>query len=258
VASLLRARGLHTVCTGARCPNLAECWARGTATVMILGNTCTRGCAFCAVDRHPAPPLPDPGEPRRVAELAKELSLAYVVITSVTRDDLPDGGASQFVATVSEVRRLCPDSRIELLIPDLRGDALEAVASSGADVVGHNLETVRRLTPLVRHPRASYEASLAVLAELAAHGVQAKTALLLGLGETEAEVEEALLDAYTRGVRRVAMGQYLAPSRNHARVQRYWTPQEFEELAALARSIGYTWVASGPLVRSSYHAEAGI
>jgi len=256
VAGLLRERGLHTVCTSAKCPNIGECWARGTATIMILGKVCTRGCRFCSVATDGLLP-PDPEESARVAEALERLGLKYAVITSVTRDDLPDGGATHFAATVQAIRAACFETKVELLIPDFGGDlaALDVVLSSAPDVVGHNLETVRRLTPKVRHPRADYDTSLSVLKHISANGTVAKTALLLGLGETLEEVHQSLEDAFGVGVRRIALGQYLAPSSAHAPVERYWTPAEFDALADTARRMGYTWVASGPLVRSSYKAE---
>jgi lipoyl synthase len=264
VAGLLRIHGLNTVCTGARCPNLAECWACGTATIMILGKECTRNCSFCAVEtvKHPAPV--DALEPQQVACAVAELELRYAVLTSVTRDDLPDGGAAHFSRTVSAIRRTTSKTLIELLIPDLQGDraALSVIRKSGADIVGHNLETTARLTPLCRDGRASYERSLSVLGSLAAgpNGPGVKSALLLGLGESKAEIIETLKEAYGAGTRHIAMGQYLAPSSRHTPVVRYWTPEEFQELGEEAKAIGYVSVASGPLVRSSYRAEqfAGI
>lgn len=256
VARVLRRMGLHTVCTAARCPNIAECWGCGTATVMILGKECTRNCRFCAVQTSRSPSPPDPAEPARVSEMVLELKLRYVVITSVTRDDLPDQGAKHFAATVHEIRRRCPGTRVELLIPDFRGDErlLEVIVRAGADVVGHNLETVRRLTPLVRDPRTSYDRSLSVLWYLSSHRVVTKTAFLLGLGETREELLESFADARSVGVQRLALGQYLAPSVRHVPVARYLAPEEFDELAEAARSFGFTHVASGPFVRSSYKA----
>lgn len=259
VAGLLRGHGLNTVCTGARCPNLAECWACGTATIMILGGKCTRDCRFCAVDSSAHPALPDPAEPERVARAVTELGLRYAVLTSVTRDDLPDGGAAHFARTVAAIKQWAPETRVELLIPDLLGslDALATVRTAGADIVGHNLETVERVTPQCRDPRASYSRSLSVLRTLAdgSDGPGVKTALLLGLGETEAEILVTLEQAYDAGTRHVAMGQYLAPTANHAPVVRYWTPEEFDGLGVAARNMGYLSVASGPLVRSSYRAD---
>jgi lipoyl synthase len=262
VAARLRKHKLNTVCTGARCPNLAECWASGTATIMILGRECTRNCRYCAVPTAVSPAAPDYGEPDQVALAIADLGLKYAVITSVTRDDLPDGGAAHFAATVVAIKARAPATKVELLIPDFRGDeeALRLVINSGADLIGHNLETVRRLTATVRDRSASYQQSLDVLAWLAGHGAVIKTALLLGLGESRTEIEETLTEAYEAGVRHVALGQYLAPSRDHVPVVRYWTPDEFTEFGNIATRMGYLSAASGPLVRSSYKAEefAGV
>ncbi|MFH1531445.1 MAG: lipoyl synthase [Pseudomonadota bacterium] len=255
-AKVLRGLRLHTVCREARCPNAAGCWAAGTATIMILGDRCTRACRFCAVGTQTEPPPPDPGEPSRVAAAIQRLDLRYAVITSVTRDDLPDGGAAHFAAVVRACRDAAPQTRIELLIPDLGGDtdALEVVAGAGPDVVGHNLETVRRLSAETRDPRTDYDRSLRVLAQLARRGVETKSALLLGLGEAGAEVSETLADLRRVGVRHVALGQYLAPSRDHLPVREYVTPEAFDAWGARCREMGFTSVASGPLVRSSYMA----
>ncbi len=226
---------------------------------MILGKECTRDCSFCAVDSLIEPAPVEALEPEQVAKAIAQLEIRYAVLTSVTRDDLPDGGSAHFANTVAAVRRASPETLIELLIPDLQGDpaAIAVVRESGADVVGHNLETTARLTPLCRDTRASYERSLSVLEMLAygADGPAVKTALLLGLGETRTEIAETLQEAYQAGARHIAMGQYLAPSSDHTPVVRYWTPEEFLELGDEARTIGYLSVASGPLVRSSYRAE---
>ncbi len=259
VAGLLRKHHLNTVCTGAKCPNLADCWSCGTATIMILGRECTRNCRFCAVSTNPSPPPPDAGEPDRVAAAVAELGLRYAVLTSVTRDDLSDGGAAHFALTVSAIKKRSPGTLVELLIPDLLGDhnALSMIAACGADVVGHNLETVARTTPLCRDARASYVRSLEVLAQLAAAGGPAvKTALLLGLGETLEEVVEAMSAAHDAGSRHIALGQYLAPSGTHSPVVRYWSPEEFSAMEQTAVEMGYQSVAAGPLVRSSYQADA--
>lgn len=257
VARTLREKCLNTVCTGAKCPNLAECWACGTATLMILGKECTRNCRFCAVPTNSSPGPPDAGEPTHVAQMVAELGLKYAVITSVTRDDLDDHGAGHFVATVRAIRAAAPGIRVELLIPDFaaREELVAEVCRCGADVIGHNLETVARLTPLVRDRRASYDRSLEVLRLASRHSPSVKTSLLLGLGESREEIMDSLAEAYAVGVRHVALGQYLAPSFEHTPVERYWTPAEFEELGDAARRMGYLSVASGPLVRSSYRAE---
>ena len=259
VRQALTDHSLNTVCDEARCPNRAECFGRGTATFMILGDVCTRDCRFCAV-KHGAPLAPDPGEPARVAAAAKELGLRYVVVTSVTRDDLEDGGASQFVATVRALRRELPGAGVELLVPDFEGrpEALERVIESRPDVIGHNIETVRRLYPEVREA-AVYERSLSVLARVADSGIvrRAKSALMLGLGESREEVEETLSDLKDAGVAIVCLGQYLRPSSGHRPVSRFVPPEEFEDLRGRALEAGFGRVFAGPFVRSSYRAEEG-
>ena len=252
---LLRAMRLATVCQSAGCPNLGECFARGTATFMILGDRCTRACRFCAVATG-GPEPPDPEEPRRVAQTAQRLNLNYVVITSVTRDDLLDGGADQFCRTISEVRRLCPRARIEVLIPDLNGSALalQKVCDGRPDMLNHNLETVPRLYPRVRSG-ADYRRSLSVLEFAFRRGLPVKSGLMLGLGETAEEITAALLDLKRCGCRYLTLGQYLAPSAEHLPVVRFVSPQEFEDWADTARRMGFAGVAAGPLVRSSYRAE---
>jgi lipoic acid synthetase len=248
---------VHTVCEEARCPNAAECWGSGTATFMILGDRCTRACRFCAVASGQPGPL-EPDEPRRVAEAAAALGLSYVVLTSVDRDDLPDGGAGHFARTVEAILAQIPRAIVEVLTPDFLGDpeALATVAGSGAQVLGHNLETVRALTSQVRDRRCIFDRSLEVLAryrELAPR-LLTKSALLLGLGETTAQVGETLRELRAVGVDWVAMGQYLQPTRRHLPVHRYVEPAEFAELAQLARELGFAEVTAGPLVRSSYRA----
>lgn len=260
VARVLRQGNLHTVCHSAQCPNRQECWHSGTATFMILGDHCTRNCRFCAVPSKVAPPPPDPGEPRALAEAVRELGLRYVVITSVTRDDLPDGGAAQFAAVIAALRSQCPSVMIELLIPDFRGDekAIQVVLDARADVVGHNLETVARLTPIHRDAHASFERSLSVLKWFSMKGAETKTSLMLGLGETLDEIYETLDRAREAGVGHLALGQYLSPSVLHSPVERYWTPEEFKAMAATAREKGFRSVAAGPLVRSSYKAHESL
>jgi lipoic acid synthetase len=248
---------LHTVCEEARCPNLHECWGRHrTATFMILGDTCTRRCRFCAV-KTGLPPPPDPDEPRRVAESAATLGLAHVVVTMVTRDDLPDGGAGLLAATVREIRLAAPKASIEVLSSDLMGkeESIATLVASRPDILSHNLETVRRLTPLVRS-RSTYDRSLAFLAREAvlAPDLVVKSSLMLGLGETEDEILEAARDLLATGVRMINLGQYLQPSRLHAPVARWWTPAEFEGLKKAILDLGMAFVEAGPLVRSSYHA----
>ena len=252
----LRSWGLATVCEHARCPNLRECFADGTATFMILGALCTRRCRFCAVDKGVPQPV-DEREPEHVARMAQSLGLKYVVITSVTRDDLSDGGAHQFKQTIEEIRRHCPEARVEVLIPDFRGSlrALQTVCEARPDMLNHNIETAASLYPFLR-PLAHYRRSLSIL-EYAAEqgGLRTKSGLMLGLGETEQEVTGTLLDLKRTGCRYVTIGQYLAPSKDHARVARYVTPEEFERWADVARNMGFSKVAAGPLVRSSYRAH---
>jgi lipoic acid synthetase len=256
--NLLGGLQLHTVCQEAHCPNIAECFGRGTATFMILGDTCTRNCRFCAVS-HGRPAPVDPEEPERVAEAATRLGLRHVVITSVTRDDLPNGGASQFAATVCAVRRRLPGATVEVLIPDLGGSraALETVLASEPDVLNHNLETVPRLYPRVR-PQAEYRRSLGVLACAKAHASKTvtKSGLMLGLGERTAEVLRVLYHLRRARCDLLTLGQYLQPTDRHLPVRRYVPPAEFGWYEDKCRALGFQGVAAGPLVRSSYHAEA--
>ena len=246
---------LATVCQSAHCPNLGECFERGTATFMILGTRCTRRCRFCAVEND-TPEDVDPEEPARVARAAQNLGLRYVVITSVTRDDLPDGGALQFTRAMNELRKECSGIKIEVLIPDFQGSlkALQAICDARPDVLNHNLETVARLYPMVR-PRAKYRRSLGVLEHAARMGLHTKSGLMLGLGETESEIRDAFADLRRAGCMNLTLGQYLAPSKDHIPVARFVPPEEFDRWAETARSMGFKGVAAGPLVRSSYRAE---
>jgi lipoyl synthase len=258
VKTLLREHRLHTVCEEASCPNIGECFGRGTATFMIMGDLCTRRCPFCDVAHGRPAPL-DPEEPERLAAAIARLGLRYVVITSVDRDDLRDGGAGHFVACIRAVRRASPATRIEVLVPDFRGRmdaALEKLAKAPPDVFNHNLETVPRLYRQVR-PGADYAWSLRLIERLkAAHpGVPTKSGLMLGLGEDPTEVEEVLRDLRAHGCDRLTIGQYLQPTRHHLPVARYVAPGEFSRLRDLALNLGFGSVASGPLVRSSYHAD---
>jgi len=258
VKSLLRAHALNTVCEEASCPNLGECFSHGTATFMIMGRLCTRRCPFCDV-AHGRPDALDEDEPRQLAEAVAELALRYVVITSVDRDDLRDGGAGHFARCIEAVRTASPATRIEVLTPDFLRcppSALEAVVEAQPDVFNHNLETVPRLYRRAR-PGADYRWSLELLRRFgeAVPGVPTKSGLMLGLGEERDEVLAVLRDLREHGCDMLTLGQYLAPSRHHLPVERYWTPQEFEALGAEARALGFTAVASGPLVRSSYHAD---
>ena len=253
--SRLRAHGLHTVCEEAFCPNLGRCWAHGRATLLILGDRCTRGCRFCNVDKRVVLP-PDPDEPRRAAEAVRDAGLKEVVITSVTRDDLPDGGAGLWAQTVDAIHAAVPGILVEVLVPDFGGDAqaLDAVIRTRPEVFGHNLETVPRLYAQAR-PQADYARSLAVLRQAADAGLIAKTSLMLGLGETSEEIEQTLCDARDAGCRIFYAGQYLQPSARHLPVTRYVEPAEFDRLRDLAYALGFDFVASAPLVRSSYHEE---
>jgi lipoic acid synthetase len=257
VRKLLEEGGLHTVCQQALCPNLGECFSRGTATFLILGDRCTRNCRFCAVAHGPKGP-PDPDEPRRVAEAVQQMGLRYVVVTSVTRDDLPDGGAGHFAETIRAIRDRIPAVRIEVLIPDFQGDgeALATVLKAGPHVVNHNVETVPRLYALAR-PEADYNRSLGLLEKLndMAPRLLTKTGLMLGLGESPEEVRQVLSDLLQVDCRLLTLGQYLRPSREHLEVARYVPPEEFEDWRRIALEMGFTGVASGPLVRSSFHAE---
>ncbi|MBN2050174.1 MAG: lipoyl synthase [Spirochaetales bacterium] len=257
VSRILTDLKLNTVCHGALCPNRGECFSAGTATFMILGNTCTRNCAFCAVD-HGAPEPVDPEEPARLAEAAKRLALRHVVITSVTRDDLPDGGAGHFAACVSELRNTLPEARVEVLTPDFGGakELVARVLEAGPEVFNHNLETTRTLTPEIRSG-ADYARSLSVLAYAARSslGPLVKSGFMMGLGEEEGEVDEIMKDLLTAGVRLLTIGQYLRPSKHHRPVSRYYTPEEFDALGERARNLGFFSVVSAPFVRSSYQAE---
>ncbi|MBE3599756.1 MAG: lipoyl synthase [Limnochordaceae bacterium] len=259
VSGLVRELGLHTVCQEARCPNVAECWGHGTATFMILGWVCTRACKFCAVATGNPRGAVDAGEPQRVATAVRELDLEYVVLTSVDRDDLPDGGAAHFARTVRAIKEAAPSTRVEALTPDFRGDraAVALVVDSGLDVFAHNLETVRRLTPRVRDPRATYDQSLEVLAFGKRHRpeVLTKSSLMLGLGETDGEIREAMRDLRAAGVDILTLGQYLRPSKSHLPVERYVTPAEFLRYRDWGYEEGFVEVFSGPLVRSSYRAD---
>jgi lipoyl synthase len=255
VRRTMRDLELVTVCEEAGCPNLSECWSDGTATFMINGERCTRACGFCLVDtRHPL--ALDPGEPGRVAEAVERMGLRFAVVTAVARDDLDDGGASGFVATLRAIRARTPAVSVELLIPDCKGEraALEAIFDERPDVLNHNLETVARLQRAVR-PSAGYARSLAVLARAKAAGLTTKSSLIVGLGETDAEVLEALADLRGVGVDIVTIGQYLRPTSHHLPVQRWWTPDELTALKVAGEAMGIGHVEAGPLVRSSYHAR---
>jgi lipoic acid synthetase len=259
---LLRERGLHTVCEEAHCPNVAECWSSGTATFMLGSDTCTRACRFCAIKTSRTPPPLDPEEPYHIAESVAALGLHYVVLTSVDRDDLKDGGAGHFTATIREIKRLDPSIIVEALVPDFRGDleAVQMIVDSKLDVYAHNIETVERLQYRVRDPRAAYVQSLTTLrlaknyAKSIGHELFTKSAIMLGLGEEDSELNEAFTDLRSYDVDVLTLGQYLRPSLQHLPVEKYYTPDEFIDLGKRAESHGFLYVASGPMVRSSYRA----
>ena len=257
-AGILAKHHMNTICTSGLCPNRSECWMARTATLMIGGDICTRKCRFCNT-LSGRPRLLNPDEPRRVAESVKALKLRYAVITSVDRDDLPDYGAAHWIKTIEEIRRLNPDTKIELLIPDFMGkaDLIHQVMATHPHVAGHNMETVRRLTPSVRSV-ARYERSLEVLREIANCGITAKTGFMLGLGETHEEILETMDDILSTGCQRLTLGQYLQPTAEHLPVKAYITPEKFAEYKRIALEKGFKHVVSGPLVRSSYHAAEGI
>jgi lipoic acid synthetase len=257
VKSIVRRTKLATVCEEARCPNIAECWGGGTATVMLMGEVCTRACRFCHVKVGAPPPL-DPHEPVNLALAVKEMDLEYIVVTSVNRDDRPDGGASHFASAITELKRHSPKTTVEVLIPDFQGDeqSLATVAQARPHVVAHNVETVERLTPKVRDRRATWQQSLAVLSYLKQRPerIYTKTSIMVGLGETDEELEQAFRACREVGVDVLTLGQYLQPSQYHLRVEKFVTPEKFAEYKKVAESYGFLYVAAGPLVRSSYRA----
>ena len=246
---------LHTVCQSAQCPNMGECWSRGTATVMILGNICTRSCNFCAIQTGRPTEL-DLGEPARVADAVAKMNLRHCVITSVTRDELKDGGASVWAATIRAIRYRNPSTAIEVLTPDFKGklDQVDTVLAAEPDIFNHNVETVERLQKPVR-VQARYKRSLKVLRHAADQGHVTKSGIMLGLGETKPEIARALEDMRATGIKIVTLGQYLQPSSRHLPVDRWVTPEEFEDWKEFGHRIGFDFVESGPLVRSSYHAD---
>ena len=246
---------LHTICSSGRCPNLGECWGKGTATFMIGGAICTRSCKFC--NTQTGKPLPlDPEEPMRVAESIRLMKLNHAVITSVDRDDLPDLGASHWAKTLTTIRKVNPDITLEALIPDFQGrqELIAQVTDTRPEILSHNMETVRRLTPLVRSV-ARYDNSLAVIRQIAESGVTAKSGIMVGLGETPDEVEETMDDLIANGCKILTIGQYLQPTRKHYPVHEYITPEQFARYREIGEKKGFAKVESGPLVRSSYHAE---
>lgn len=257
IKGLVKSLKLATVCEEARCPNIAECWGGGTATVMLMGEVCTRACRFCHVKVGSPPPL-DPQEPEHLAAAVRELGLEYIVVTSVNRDDRPDGGASHFAAAITALKRESPKTTVEVLIPDFQGveASLAIVAQARPHVVAHNIETVARLTPTVRDRRAKYAQSLRVLEYLKQRPEQlyTKTSIMIGLGETDEELEQTFKDLRDVGVDVLTLGQYLQPSQFHLRVERFVSPEKFAEYKKVAEGYGFLYVASGPLVRSSYRA----
>ena len=258
--NLMREENLHTVCEEAHCPNIGECWGAGTATFMVLGDVCTRACSFCAV-KTGRPTWTDPDEPRRVAQSIARMNLVHAVITSVDRDDLPDGGAGIFAETIRQTRALCPQTSIEVLIPDFEGnwEALATVMAARPEILNHNVETVRRLYRTVR-PRARLDQSLELLARARQldPGTQSKTGFMVGLGETWGELLELMREIREADVEILTIGQYLRPSQKHHELVRYYHPDEFDALKQEALRLGFRWVESGPLVRSSYHAERQV
>jgi len=258
VRKLVSGLGLTTVCEEARCPNLSECWSSGTATFMLLGEVCTRGCSFCSVTTSRRGQEVDPNEPEKVLEAVRTMQLTYVVLTSVDRDDLPDQGAGHFARTVEVLKKGIPGILVETLIPDFRGDteAIDTIAACGADVLAHNVETVRRLNQEVRDPRAGYDQSLRVLEALKERAPErlTKSSLMLGLGEEDEELEQAFRDLRGVGVDLLTMGQYLRPTASHRKVHDFVSPERFEVLQDRALEHGFRHVAAGPFVRSSYRA----
>jgi lipoic acid synthetase len=257
VKQSLRSLNLHTVCEEARCPNISECWGTGTATIMIMGDICSRGCRFCAINSG-KPVLLDAGEPERVAKAIKEWRLRYVVITSVCRDDLEDGGAEHIAKTIKAIKLLCPTIIVESLIPDFRGDdgSIKKIVKSKPEVISHNIETVPRLTPKVRDARASYEQSLLVLKKIKNINslIYTKSSIMLGLGESEEEVIQTIKDLRSVGVSILTIGQYLQPTPKHLPLIEFIAPEKFNWFREIAERMGFVYVASGPLVRSSYRA----
>ncbi|GHT18186.1 lipoyl synthase [Bacteroidia bacterium] len=255
---IIEQQGLHTICTSGRCPNKAECWNKGTATLMILGDICTRSCKFCnTLTGKPLPPCTD--EPQKIAEAVRAMNLKHVVITSVDRDDLPDKGAAHWAKTICAVKNTNPATTVEVLIPDFDGNTelLQLIVNEQPDVISHNLETVQRLTPLVRS-RAKYETSLNVLRYLSENQCKTKTGIMLGLGETETEIVELMDDALAAGVQILTIGQYLQPSRKNIAVAEYVTPEKFAEYRKIGLQKGFRIVESAPFVRSSYCAERHV
>jgi lipoic acid synthetase len=258
----LRKLDLYTVCEEARCPNVGECWGAGTATIMLLGHTCTRGCRFCAVTTGNPRGAVDPREPEHVARAISQLGLKYVVLTMVDRDDLLDGGASHMARTVAALRERCPELLVETLVGDFRGRQadVDTMVDGAPDVFAHNIEVTRRLTPKIRDPRCDYDLSLGVLSRAKARAPErlVKSSIMVGIGESDDEIEQTMADLRGAGVDIVTLGQYLRPTPKHAAVDRYVTPEAFSRFERVGYELGFAFVASGPLVRSSYHAAEGF
>ncbi|MDD3321290.1 MAG: lipoyl synthase [Paludibacter sp.] len=258
VSKVVSEHNLHTICSSGRCPNMSECWNKGTATFMILGEICTRSCKFCnTLSGHPLPP--DPNEPEKLAESIKLMNLKHAVVTSVDRDDLPDGGAAHWGASIRAIKKVNPDTTIEVLIPDFDGktELIDLIIAEKPNIISHNLETVRRLTPQIR-TKAKYDNSLKVLEYIASQNVVAKTGIMLGLGETEEEILQLMDDALATGCSIITIGQYMQPSRKNIAVSEYITPEKFEEYKQIGLKKGFRHVESAPLVRSSYCAEKHV
>jgi lipoic acid synthetase len=255
IENIVKSNNLHTICSSGRCPNMGECWGRGTATFMIGGDICTRSCKFCNT-KTGRPLSLDPKEPQNVAESIKLMKLKHAVVTSVDRDDLPDQGASHWVEAIQRIKAINPDTTLEVLIPDFQGktELVDMVCQAAPDVISHNMETVARLTPLVRSA-AKYDVSLSVLNRIAENGLKAKSGIMAGLGETTEEILEVMDDLLIVKCSVLTIGQYLQPSRKHLPVSAYIHPDEFKRLKEIALEKGFAYVESGPLVRSSYHAE---
>jgi len=258
VNKVVKEHGLHTICTSGKCPNISECWNRGTATFMILGDVCTRSCAFCNV-KSGRPQLVDPQEPAKLAESVQLMNLRHAVVTSVDRDDLPDGGAGHWAETIRAIKTVNPETTLEVLIPDFDGNTalIDLIIAEKPNIISHNLETVRRLTPEIR-TKAKYDTSLSVLEHIASQKVAAKTGVMLGLGETEDEILTLMDDALAAGCSILTIGQYMQPSRYNVGVKEYITPEKFEEYKQIGLKKGFRYVESGPLVRSSYGAEKHV
>jgi len=256
VSEVLKAHRLHTICRSARCPNIGECWSNRTAAFLILGDTCTRACGFCAVAKG-RPSAPDEADPGHVAGVVRSLGLKYAVITSVARDDLADGGASIFARTIRAVREESPQTKIEVLVPDFDGsmEALDVVLEAGPDILNHNLETTESLYPGIRRPAGNYRRSLEVLAAAKRRKALTKSGLMIGLGERQEDVLQTLSDLRRAGCDLLTIGQYLQPSQANAPVEKYYSPREFDELRTIALDFGFADVVAGPLVRSSFHAD---